>query len=116
MSSAPLIDLEVDLETRVASLVEEYGQLDKDFLINCTERIHKRLGPVQTKDAISAIRENRMDEFIRLVLVYYDKTYRNSLARKAQDRLFHLNVRDADAAHLTELILAISKSISFSKI
>ncbi|MCE7060747.1 tRNA 2-selenouridine(34) synthase MnmH [Dyadobacter sp. CY343] len=116
MSSAPVIDLEVDLKTRIASLVDEYGQLDKDFLINCTERIHKRLGPVQTKDAIAAIRENRMDEFIRLVLVYYDKTYWNSLARKAKDQLFHLDVRDADAAHLTELILAISKTIPFSKI
>jgi tRNA 2-selenouridine synthase len=72
-------DLQVPLEQRVENLLEEYGQLDKDFLIACTERIKKRLGPEQTKNAIAAIIEDRMADFIRQVLVYYDKSYRRGL-------------------------------------
>jgi len=52
--------------------------------VTCTERIRKRVGTEQTKHAIAAIRDGRMDDFIRLVLVYYDKTYRAALlARNA---------------------------------
>jgi tRNA 2-selenouridine synthase len=73
-------DLQVPEEQRIENLLEEYGGLDKDFLIACTERIKKRLGPEQTKNAITAISENRMADFIRQVLVYYDKTYLRGLS------------------------------------
>lgn len=88
--SAPTFNIEVAHEERVASLVREYGSLDPDFLVACTQRIHKRLGPLQTTQAITAIRENRMADFIRLVLVYYDKAYVKALAGKISDRLFTL--------------------------
>ena len=73
-------DLQVPIEQRIENLMKVYGSLDKDFLIECTERIKKRLGPEQTKNAIAAIADDRMADFIRQVLVYYDKTYRRGLA------------------------------------
>lgn len=97
MRDAVLIDLKIDAEQRVAMLVDEYGQLDKDFLIECTERIHKRLGPEQTKHAIAAIKENRMADFIRQVLVYYDKTYRAGLLKRDAEQVFALDLENADA-------------------
>lgn len=87
MRIAPLIDLQVPLEQRVASLVQEYGSLDPGFLVESTERIRKRLGPEQTKHAIAAIRDGRMADFIRIVLVYYDKTYRKGLERREAARI-----------------------------
>ena len=111
MASANMIDLKVDPESRIASLVAEYGQLDKDFLIACTERIRKRLGPVQTKDAIAAIRAHRMDEFIRVVLVYYDKTYRTSLSKKSADQLFSIDAANLQTGDLIEQILQLSNTI-----
>ena len=79
MQTAPLFDLDVPVQQRIDALVREYGSLDKEFLVECTERIRKRLGLEQTKYAITAIREDNMPEFIRLVLVYYDKMYRRGL-------------------------------------
>ncbi len=114
MTQAILIDLIVDLEQRVTNLVMEYGQLDKDFLISCTERIHKRLGPVQTKNAIAAIEENRMEEFIRLVLVYYDKTYRNSLSKRPTDQIVSLDIIQLDPVANADQILNFSKTISLT--
>ncbi|SIO51124.1 tRNA 2-selenouridine(34) synthase MnmH [Chitinophaga niabensis] len=96
MEAAILIDLKVPDAQRVQTLVQEYGVLDKDFLVECTERIHKRLGPEQTKNAVAAIREGRMSEFIELVLVYYDKTYRTGLSRRHASQVFPIELENND--------------------
>lgn len=105
MEAAILIDIKVPDEQRVQTLVEEYGVLDKDFLIECTERIHKRLGPEQTKHAVAAIREGRMHEFIRLVLVYYDKTYRTGLSRRHASRVFPIALENNDLLQSARQVL-----------
>jgi tRNA 2-selenouridine synthase len=87
LRNATLFDLQVPLEDRIAALLEEYGGLDKDFLVESTERICKRLGPEQTRNAISAIREDRMADFIRQVLVYYDKTYSKGIITRDQNNI-----------------------------
>jgi tRNA 2-selenouridine synthase len=111
MTQSILVDLIVDLNQRVANLVKEYGQLDKEFLISCTERIHKRLGPVQTKNAIAAINEDRMEEFIRFVLVYYDKTYRTSLSKRPKDHILSMDIERLDPAANASQILNFSNTI-----
>ena len=108
MRDAVLFDLKVPLEQRVASLVREYGALDKDFLVECTERIRKRLGPEQTRNAVAAIRENRMEDFIRIVLVYYDKTYRTGLNNRAPDRIFPVEMGNDIATNIQQLTTFIS--------
>jgi len=51
---------------RIEALVREYGPLDQDFLVECTEAYTQAvLGTERAKNAIIAIREGRMDEFIR---------------------------------------------------
>jgi tRNA 2-selenouridine synthase len=110
MRSAFLFDLQVPLEQRVKSLTQEYGLLDKDFLIECTERIHKRLGPEQTKNAIAAITAGQMEEFIRLVLVYYDKTYRKGLTARDKEKIMPVPVNDTDAIRNASLLLSLAQT------
>ncbi|NIJ54429.1 tRNA 2-selenouridine(34) synthase MnmH [Dyadobacter arcticus] len=116
MTSAVLIDLKVELDQRVSALVKEYGQLDKDFLVACTERIGKRLGPVQTRQAVEAIREDRMEAFIRLVLVYYDKSYRNSLIRRNSDQVFSMKLTGDPMKNTAEQILEFINTIPAGRI
>ncbi len=111
MRDAILIELKVDLAQRITALVEEYGGLDKDFLIASTERIHKRLGPQQTTRAIAAIRENRMEDFIRLVLVYYDKTYRTALSQRTTNRLFSVDITSPSVASHARQLLTFTATI-----
>jgi tRNA 2-selenouridine synthase len=115
MNHAALINLEVDPEQRVQELLREYGGLDKDFLVSCTERIHKRLGPLQTKQAVAAIRENRMEDFIRLVLVYYDKSYRSCLTRRDEKQLHSIKVTGSDVVENARRILNFTSAIFKSK-
>jgi tRNA 2-selenouridine synthase len=98
LRNAPLLDLQVPLEHRVAALLEEYGHLDRQFLVDSTERIARRLGPEQTKFAITAIREGRMADFIRQVLVYYDKTYRKGLVSRDPNMIIPVATSTGDPA------------------
>ena len=87
MRQASLIKIMVPLNERVNFLLKEYGELDKEFLIQSTQRIAKRLGPEQTRDAILAIKEHRMEVFIKLILVYYDKTYVNGQSKRSPESI-----------------------------
>jgi tRNA 2-selenouridine synthase len=103
--AAVLFDVEAPLDVRVRALVEEYGALDKDFLVECTERIWKRLGPEQTKRAVTAIREGRMEDFIREVLVYYDKTYRTGVLGRDAATIIKVPVTGSSADVNATLVL-----------
>jgi tRNA 2-selenouridine synthase len=105
MQSASLYFLEVPLEDRVQALVQEYGSLDKEFLVACTDRIRKRLGLEQTKKAIVAIKENQMEEFVRRVLVYYDKTYQSGLINRSGRHIFRIPVPGNNPRENASLIL-----------
>jgi tRNA 2-selenouridine synthase len=96
MQTAFLFDLQVPVDQRIDFLVQEYGSLDKAFLVECTDRIGKRLGMEQAKRAIAAIREGRMAEFIRLVLVYYDKAYRLGLNTRDASHIFPVTMPGVD--------------------
>jgi tRNA 2-selenouridine synthase len=106
MRDAPITVLKVSSEARVNALVNEYGVLDKSFLKTCTQKIWKRLGPEQTKNAITAIDEDRMADFIRIVLVYYDKTYRQGLTKRDQSKIVEIDGVGADAMANARLIVA----------
>ncbi len=111
MCDTVLINILVAQEQRVHALSEEYGQLDKDFLVTCTERIHKRLGTERTKLAIAAIQENRMNDFIRHVLVYYDKAYAMGLEKRSASKLFQLNITGKDTVADAKQILKLMNTI-----
>jgi tRNA 2-selenouridine synthase len=115
MRDAPITVLKVPPEARVDFLVTEYGVLDKDFLKECTQKIWKRLGPEQTKNAITAIDEDRMADFIRTVLVYYDKTYRNGLSKRNQAKITVIDTDDADAEANARLIITQQKELTSSE-
>jgi tRNA 2-selenouridine synthase len=110
MQSGFLFDLEVPLERRISALVQEYGTLDKDFLIGCTERIYKRLGGARAKQIIAAIREHRMEEFIRLALEYYDKTYRKGMSSRQPASIFRIAMESDDPGDNARLLLEAARS------
>jgi tRNA 2-selenouridine synthase len=111
MQESVLFDVQVPVEFRVAYLAKEYGSLDPDFLVESTERIWKRLGPEQTKRAVVAIREGRMEDFVRDVLVYYDKTYRTGLKGRDMNRVVAVPVKDGVVERNAELVLAAAEGV-----
>lgn len=115
MRQAHLVNLMLPFEQRVERLVEEYGCLDKDFLVACTERIGKRLGPEQTKNAIAAIRGNRMSEFVEWVLRYYDKTYQTGLNNRPAGSVLPLPIHGSDPVLHAEQLIDLFKEDAYQQ-
>ncbi len=72
-SSAVFLD--VAKEKRLDILLEEYGDLDHEELIDATRGIQKRLGGQNMIDAIKAIEAGDLRTAAEISLTYYDRSY-----------------------------------------
>jgi tRNA 2-selenouridine synthase len=67
--------LDISFEERLSHIVEEYGKLERERLVNSIIRIKKRLGGLETKESLNALVEDRVADCFRILLTYYDKWY-----------------------------------------
>jgi tRNA 2-selenouridine synthase len=79
MRKSPVLFLDIPFEERLHYITEEYGKLEKEKLVNATMRIQKRLGGLETKNAINHLLEDNHKECFRILLRYYDKWYGKAL-------------------------------------
>lgn len=79
MRNSPLYFLNIPFEERLEYIVKDYGKFDREKLVNATLRIHKRLGGLETKNALNHLVENDIKECFRILLTYYDKWYSKGL-------------------------------------
>ncbi|MBB1283378.1 tRNA 2-selenouridine(34) synthase MnmH [Flavisolibacter sp. BT320] len=79
MRRSPVYFLDIPFEERLQNIVADYGDLDKDRMIAAIQRIAKRLGPLETKNAVRFLEEGNIKESFRILLQYYDKQYRKGL-------------------------------------
>ena len=71
--------LSIPFEVRLTYLVAEYGDHPKELLIAAIERIQKRLGGLETKNAIAYLVADNTIECFRILLSYYDRWYEKGL-------------------------------------
>lgn len=79
MRASPIYFLEIPFEERLKHISEEYSQCSKEKLSAAIERIKKRLGGLETKNALQFLDEGNCVECFRILLHYYDKFYLKGL-------------------------------------
>jgi len=79
MRNSAVLFIDIPFEERLSYLTREYGQYEKEKLVNAIIRIQKRLGGLETKTAINHLLENDHRECFRVLLKYYDKCYGKAL-------------------------------------
>ena len=79
MRQSPIIFLDICFEERLQHIVEEYGDCDKEKLIESVRRISQRLGGLDTKNTIEFLQAGNSMEAFRILLTYYDKFYLKGL-------------------------------------
>ncbi len=84
MQSAPIIEIQVDKLTRVKRLVKEYAHFDVNLLIEKTNILRKKLGGQNANEAIACLENSQFEQWIDILLVYYDKTYHYSVEKNIQ--------------------------------
>jgi len=75
MRTKPLSFIDVPFHERLSYIVQEYGSFDKERLLLSIERIQKRLGPLETKNAIAHLNKDEIEHCFGILLLYYDKQY-----------------------------------------
>lgn len=78
----PLYFIDVPFEKRLAYIVQEYGSMEREKIVNNIIRIKKRLGGLETKTAINNLIEEDISGCFAILLKYYDKYYRKSLENR----------------------------------
>ena len=84
MRSSPVCFVDIPFEQRLDYLTLEYGRFEKEKLVNAVMRIQKRLGGMETKNAINHLLENNYKECFRILLTYYDKWYLKGLYNREE--------------------------------
>jgi tRNA 2-selenouridine synthase len=79
MRESPVVFLEIPFEERLNHIVEEYGECEKEKLIDSTKRISQRLGGLDAKNTIEFLEKGEIKEAFRILLNYYDKRYSKGL-------------------------------------
>ncbi len=79
MRTKPVLFLDIPFEERLNHIVDEYGNLEKEKLVNAIIRIQKRLGGLETKNAINHLIEGNIKDSFSILLRYYDKWYEKSM-------------------------------------
>jgi len=79
MRQSPVYFLDIPFEERLAHLTKEYGSYSKTALAEGIQRIAKRLGGLETKNALQYLEEGDMSTCFSILLRYYDKVYLKGL-------------------------------------
>ncbi|HCM76591.1 MAG TPA: tRNA 2-selenouridine(34) synthase MnmH [Cytophagales bacterium] len=109
MRQSPVVMLEVEKETRVKRLVNEYGHADTEDFIESMKRITKKLGGQNFKEAKEKLVENKMSKVMEILLTYYDKAYLGSLNKRKPLVLGSVQWDGADTEIATKKLIEISK-------
>lgn len=71
----------IPFEERLNFILQGYGSFDVQLLIDATLRIQKRLGGLETKNAVQFLNENNIIAAFAILLKYYDRWYeKNTLS------------------------------------
>ena len=82
MRLAKTICMNMPFEARVDYLTEEYGKFPKEELKIAVQKITKRLGHQQAKNALLSLEENDLKATCRICLSYYDKSYQHGMEQR----------------------------------
>ena len=113
---APALFLNVPADIRLRLLVEEYGPQDTGAMRDGIVRIMRRLGGQNASRAINALERGDRLDCARILLDYYDRTYRNAMqshTKYVRERTRHLDVADpTDDQVLPRLLDAAERLVS----
>lgn len=101
----------IPFEQRLAFIVEGYGKFDAQSLIEATERIQKRLGGLETKNAVAHIMQGELKEAFSILLKYYDKWYEKNAKNEVvpKIKLIPVSSEIVDPNHNAHLLEKLSE-------
>lgn len=113
MRQSPVYFIDIPFAERLEHVVDCYGKLDKEKMVNAIERIRKRLGGLETKTATRFLLEDRLKECFSILLKYYDKYYLKGLHNRnnSEGLITSIPCAKVDASSNAQKILTHHQSL-----
>ncbi|MDQ2721646.1 MAG: tRNA 2-selenouridine(34) synthase MnmH [Bacteroidota bacterium] len=86
MRNSPLYFLEIPFEERLNYIVSVYGNFTKKDLVTSIMQLQKRLGGLETKNAINFLLEDKPKDSFSILMQYYDKMYFKGLHNRENEK------------------------------
>jgi tRNA 2-selenouridine synthase len=100
MRSTKVYFIKLSFEERLKHIVKEYGKFPKDQLRSSIEKITKRLGHEQAKNALIALENDDLETSLGICLQYYDKTYSHGISLREKSTIHEFNFEKLDVEHI----------------
>jgi tRNA 2-selenouridine synthase len=110
---SPVFYVEIPDEDRVRLLLEDYGSVDKAGIAASINKIARSLGGLRTQQALEALGADDRELLARMLLEYYDKLYKNSMATKPQATVHHFSFHRFDLDEITQAIKSKALGMGF---
>jgi tRNA 2-selenouridine synthase len=82
MKNSTVYFFDIPFEERLGYLIPIYGEFPKNKLSDAISRIQKRLGGLETKNALAHLENGDIKSCFRILLTYYDRWYFKGLKAK----------------------------------
>lgn len=82
--------LDYSFEKRCENILNLYGKLNKEELVLSTEKIKKKLGDLRTREAVQYLQEGNLEEWVKIVLAYYDQLYKFGVEKRDPSKIIKL--------------------------
>lgn len=115
MRSRPVVYLDIPRKVRAQFLIKDYFAVDKETLKDSILRIKKRLGGLNTKQALEHLEKNELFEVAVICLHYYDKYYLRGLRNREHQNVYPLKTETIRPEIITQQIKACYESIGDKK-
>lgn len=113
MQAAPAVILMLDAEKRIPRLIDEYASFPTDQLQGSVIKVSKRLGGENAKKVLESINSGDFREAVRIMLQYYDKTYKFSLHKRNDQNIIYVESDTDNIEENTSKVLEASNKISW---
>jgi len=105
MRDAKVFYLDIPFEERLKNISKNYGNFSSEKLKAATLRIKKRLGGLDTKNAIQFFEEGKIIDAFSILLKYYDNHYTKATEQRKKDSILKIATDTISANHNAELVL-----------
>ena len=94
LRAAPAFFMKCSRETRVELIMNEYGKLPIEQLVAATQRVRRRMGGQNMKQAVEAIESGNLRAGVEVLLDYYDRLYLENKSKMKRESFLDVDVED----------------------
>jgi len=105
MRKSPILILTNNIENRTIKCLNEYKNIDKDYLKKSTTKLEKKLGSNKVKYLCRLIDEEKYKEACHILFTYYDKSYSIGISKRAISTISYLEINKVATQQICNFIL-----------